>query len=138
LSQIKTKISTDGFSKKNTIKSHIARVIPSLNKSGFLQIYVKIDSYDVSDIFLLNEIVSVDFEIKHKRKILKIPLKALHGIDFVWISKNNRLKILKVKPIYKDTNYAYLPYVFGKKNKIIVSNIANPIDGLHLTTNILK
>ena len=83
---------------------------------------------------LLNDIVAVTISGKSIDNVIKIPRSTLHNGNSIWfLSSENRLKIVKVVPVWTQKDAIYIPdNIISKDYKLITSSIPTPVDGMSL------
>ncbi len=89
------------------------------------------NSNGIKNSLLVGNYASVEIRGKRLDNIIQIPINSLLGQNRVWLYNNGRLKIKKIKVIFKDKNSAYT-YDLGDKDEVIVSSISLPIEGIKL------
>ncbi len=62
----------------------------------------------------------------------KFTRQAIRDRGFIWICADNKLEIRKVSPVYKDENSFYLTEGIEEGEKVIVSDIATPVENMLL------
>ena len=112
-----------------TVKS-IERAVDEKGLMAKAIISIKPESQRLSPL-LINNFVNIEIYGKPLKHIVKFPRNALRENSKVWLFKNGKLKIKKIKVIFKNKNYAFT-YDLTNKDKIITSHIAIPVENMPL------
>jgi len=85
---------------------------------------------------LLDDIVNLSIHGKTLNNVIKIPRFTLHNGNNIWfLSPNDKLKILKIMPIWTEKDAIYiLADTISKEYKLITSSIPAPVSGMSLRT----
>ncbi len=83
---------------------------------------------------MLGSFVHVQIQGRTLKDIIKLPESTLHDGRFLWLlSQKNTLKIIEVKPTWKEQDYIFLPKEqFPERARIITSDLATPLNGMLL------
>jgi RND family efflux transporter MFP subunit len=84
----------------------------------------------------IGSFVNVKFKSKFFENIAKIPLTALHNSNEIWIAKNNKLIVKKVKIIRIDKNFAYISGDFENRALLIISNLPYISNSMNIRTEL--
>ncbi|MDX1295996.1 MAG: efflux RND transporter periplasmic adaptor subunit [Sulfurimonadaceae bacterium] len=85
---------------------------------------------------LLGDMVSLAIEGKVMKEVIKIPRSAMHHGNTIWLlSPQNRLKVVALKPQWMEKDAAYVAAdTIAQDHRLIVSNLAAPVEGMTLRT----
>ncbi|MGA1846090.1 efflux RND transporter periplasmic adaptor subunit [Deferribacter abyssi] len=121
------------FDDGTVIKGKIKSIEKAVDEKGLMVkaiISIKPKQNDLSPVMIHNY-ANVEIFGKKLTKILKFPRTALRENNIVWINKNGKLVIKKIHVVFKNKNYVYT-YDLSKNDKIIISNIAAPVENMPL------
>ena len=80
---------------------------------------------------LLGEYVRVNIEGRLLENVFSIPLMALRDNESIWIAGDDgKLHIRKIAVLWRDIHSVILKDGINEGERIIVSNLAAPIDGM--------
>ncbi|KAA0259039.1 efflux RND transporter periplasmic adaptor subunit [Deferribacter autotrophicus] len=80
---------------------------------------------------MIHNYANVEIFGKTLPKILMFPRTALKENNIVWINKDGKLLIKKIDVVFKNKDYVFT-YDLSENDKIIVSNIAAPVENMPL------
>jgi len=85
---------------------------------------------------LLDDITTVSIHGKTLNNVIKIPRSTLHNGNSIWfLSPENKLKILKIIPIWTQKDAIYiLANTISKEYRLITSSIPAPVSNMSLRT----
>ncbi|MDW8246169.1 MAG: efflux RND transporter periplasmic adaptor subunit [Sandaracinaceae bacterium] len=81
---------------------------------------------------LLGAYVRVEIDAGLARSVFEIPRSALHEGDVLWILKDDQLHIQKVEVAHREEHSVFVREGLHPGDKVILSPIATPIEGLPL------
>lgn len=82
---------------------------------------------------LLGEYVTVNIEGKMLENVISVPRTAYHNNSDIWIiSKDNKLKTVKTKPVWEERNTVFVKNGFKDDEKLITSELSFPVEGMNL------
>ena len=82
---------------------------------------------------LISEYVRVEIEGRQLENVLVIPRSALRDNDTLWlINPDNTLTLKSVSPLWRDTTTVVLQEALGPDKRLILSELALPIEGMQL------
>lgn len=81
---------------------------------------------------LLNDHVDIKIIGKPLINVFAIPRSIVRDNNTLWIYKDGRLLIKKIKPIWKDENLIYVKSDLSKKDMLITSNLSVAINKMKL------
>lgn len=116
-------------------KGKFLRLIPQTEQNGLLaKVLVKVDSpfINLSTPLLLNNKVKVRFEGVTLKNVFRVKSDLIRDNSELYLLRDKKLKIVKVKTLYSDENYTYIDSELKNGDKIIITNVPNAIEGLAL------
>jgi hypothetical protein len=82
---------------------------------------------------LISEYVRVEIEGRQLANVLVIPRSALRDNDTLWLlNPDNTLTLKAVSPLWRDTNTVVLGETLAPDQRLIVSELPLPIEGMQL------
>ncbi|BAI81360.1 RND efflux system, membrane fusion protein [Deferribacter desulfuricans SSM1] len=110
------------------IDAKLFKLEKALDEKGLLlKVILKIDSFN-PNIFLY-DYVTFDLIGKELKGIVRLPERVVREDEFVWIVKDNKLHLKKIKILFEDENYVYT-YDIDENSQIIVTNLSSVVEGL--------
>ena len=112
-------------------KGRMARVLVEIEDPINLSEKTSADKY--KDPLLLGEFARVELKGKTIKNLLKIPRRALHEGNEIWVADaENKLHIRKGTPIWEDRDNIYFKQEVPAGCKLITSNFGFPVQGMKL------
>jgi RND family efflux transporter MFP subunit len=88
---------------------------------------------------LIGEYIRVNIEGRKLDSVFQIPRTALRDNSTVWIvGENETLKIRKVSPVWRDADIVLLQNELKPGERLIVSDLAAPVEGMQVRVDTLK
>jgi RND family efflux transporter MFP subunit len=82
---------------------------------------------------LLNSYVRTEIEGMQVEDVIRIPRQAMHDNSRIWImTDENTLDIREVSSVWTDAEYVYARDSLTGSERLIISNIATPVQGMAL------
>jgi RND family efflux transporter MFP subunit len=82
---------------------------------------------------LIGEYLHVDIEGRELENVYRIPRHALRDDSSLWIASNeDKLEIRQIKTLWRDTETVILREGLNQGDRLIVSDLAAPIEGMDL------
>ncbi len=81
---------------------------------------------------ILNDYVSVEIKGRQFSSVIRLPRLALRDGDTVWVYQDGRLDVRQVKVKWKERDEVFLKEGVLAGDKIIVSDLAAPVQGMQL------
>ncbi|CAN2041672.1 Efflux RND transporter periplasmic adaptor subun it [Candidatus Magnetomoraceae bacterium gMMP-15] len=82
---------------------------------------------------LIGEYVRVEIKGRKLENVISIHRKALRDGDKIWLAGNDgKLKIKKVKPLWKDQDTVILQNEVSESERLIISNLTTPVEGMKI------
>lgn len=83
---------------------------------------------------IMGAFMQVSFQGKSLEQVIRIPRDTLRDGNTVWlIDEQDKLKIVKVDPLWKNAGYVFFnPRALPQGHAIISSNLSTPVNGMQL------
>ncbi|QTA80813.1 Efflux transporter, RND family [Desulfonema limicola] len=120
---------------------HVIRLLSELENEGRMaRIIVAVDDplnlenpEKTTPPLLLGEYVRVEIKGRELDHVLKIPRTALRDNNSIWVAENETtLSVRPVKTLWRDKNNVLLKNVLNNGEKIIISDLSTPVDGMKI------
>ena len=124
-------------------EGHVSRLIGALDEQTRLArvlIVVKDPLGRTSDSppLLLDSLLDTEIEGKPMEKVVRLVREFVRDEDTVWVRKDAKLEIRKVKIDFRDGNYAYISSGLDEGDEVVTSTLATPAEGIGLKKREVK
>ena len=90
-------------------------------------------SHQGNDEIRIGTFVNANISGKKLDNIVAIPREAVHGANTLYtVTRENKLNIVKFEVLRTDVNNVYTQQSFERDNRIIVTNLETPVQGMKL------
>lgn len=128
----------ESFEREGTV----LRLLPSLESKGRMaRVIVAVkDPLNLksggANPLLLGSYVNVSIDSGRLEEVIAIPRTAHRDNDTVWImTEGGTLDIREIDPVWRDQGYVYLDKGVAGGEKLVITNISAPLQGMNLREN---
>ncbi|MBC8479421.1 MAG: efflux RND transporter periplasmic adaptor subunit [FCB group bacterium] len=89
--------------------------------------------YEYDSPLYLGMYVKVEIPGKSLQNVYKIPNAAIRADDTIWIARESRLLIRKIKPLWSDEEFTYSLNSIHSGEKLIISSLNYAVEGMQIT-----
>ena len=80
--------------------------------------------------------VNANISGKQLEDVVAIPREAVHGANMLYtVDRENKLRIMTFDVLRTDIDYVYTQQPLSRENRIIVTNLETPVEGMNLRIN---
>ncbi|MDZ7760742.1 MAG: efflux RND transporter periplasmic adaptor subunit [Desulfovermiculus sp.] len=95
-----------------------------------------LDQQVYSSPLMLNDYVQVFIQGKTLAEVFSLPRRALRSGQKVWVVEDGQLEIRSVQVIWKDRERVYVRQGLTPGDKVILSSLATPVQGMRLRVDV--
>ncbi len=125
-------------------EGRVLRLLPSLESKGRMArvIVVVEDPLNLKGTpgvrpLLLGSYINVYIDSGNLDSVFAVPRAAYRDGDTLWImNDNSELEVRKVEPLWRDQDYIYLEKGVVEGEKLVVTDISTPLQGMRLRENV--